>query len=300
MKFAFLLHPLTARYVDRARIWSRFLPSLFLEGIIKHISPRKIAEFSFKGHTGYFIAIPLTAKQMKTMPKSFVVKRIKQGCDLACSLGAEIVGLGAFTAIATNQGKDLAGNVSVALTTGRAYTVYVVMEQAKQFLKPGQKIAIVGGDGAIGKACATIAQQYGKKYRLVKITKKNLSDVYTADIIISATSSLNTIIDPEKLKKSCVVIDAAKPSNISRKTTRKDITIVDGGVVTVPGNIDFELDFDLGKNELYACMAEPMILAMAGKREDWIGTDISLQKIREIGKLGEKMGFRVKKSRGML
>jgi len=319
MKSAFLMHPLDAGYVKRSRhkfanVWARVLPDSAVEALLKNIKPYVHSRFSIgandsgndehpvKRHDSMIIILPLTSKQMKELPKEFVLKKMIEACDIAYKNGAEVISLGAYTAIASNQGLDLVGKTKIGLTTGRAYTVYVVMEQAKRYYKKGMKICVVGGDGAIGSAVVKLASEYD----IISINRDNIDSVYQCDIVISATSDLNKVIDASRLKQNAVVIDAAKPSDISRKV-REDVKVVDGGVVRVPtaesfsldskgagGAIDFGIDFDLGKNQAYACMAEAFILGMNDMKGNYcLGKEMDLKKVEEIGRKGERMGFRV-------
>lgn len=314
MKSAFLMHPLDVSYVKRSRhraahLWARLIPGFLIEAAIQNIRPYVNSRFSINGHESMIIILPLTSRQMKELPKEFVLRKIIEACDLAYQNGAEVISLGAYSAIVSNQGLDLVGKTKIGLTTGRAYTVYVVMEQAKQFYKKGMKICIIGGDGAIGSAVAKLASRYD----IVIIKRDNIDEAYECDIVISATSDLNKVIDASRLKKKAVVIDAAKPSDISRKV-RDDVKVIDGGVVRVPVGdeeshgadvlsddknssekaIEFGIDFDLGKNQVYACMAEAFILGMNEMKGDYcLGKEMDLEKVEEIGRIGEMCGFRI-------
>ena len=66
------------------------------------------------------------------------------------------------------------------------------------------------------------------------------------------------------------------------------------GSLRLPEHINFGFDFDLGKDIVYACMAEPMILALERRYENYsIGDNISLDKVDEILGLAKKWGFEV-------
>lgn len=273
-----------------ARIWGSFIPDRIISGITARIKPFVQSRFSIAGHESMIIIVPLTAHQMKNLPKRFVKKRLLDACNLAHDEGVGIMSLGAYTAIASNQGADLVSESPVALTTGRACTVYAVMEQARPYFTEDSKIAIIGGDGAIGSAVAQLSGQYD----IVRVNRENIGEVYSADIIISVSSTIGNVIYPEKLKTGAVVLDAAKPSDISRIITREDISILDGGVVQVPGEVDFGIDFDLGKNQVYACMAEAFILGMSGHDKHFcVGKDFDLELVDRIGKLAKEKGFLV-------
>lgn len=65
--------------------------------------------------------MPATAEQLQTMPPAQAVAKIRSAVELARDRGAKIVGLGAYTSVATRGGL-LLKNTEVALTTGNSYT----------------------------------------------------------------------------------------------------------------------------------------------------------------------------------
>jgi len=297
-KVAFLMHPLDTSYVKRSkysgvRFWARFFPDFFIERKIEGMKPFVNSSFFIKDCECLFVICPLTSHQMMTLPKEKVISKLKETCDLAYNEGASIISLGAYSAIASNQGELLFGKTKISLTTGRAYTIYVIMEQAKQYIKKGSIVAIIGADGAIGSAVTSLAKKF-KDISIIEVGRRNINDAYKSDVLISATSEINKVIDISRLKENAVIIDAAKPSDISRRNVRGDIKIIDGRLVEVPEKVNFGIDFDCPPNIIYACMAEAFILGLDGFKGDFcIGKKIPLEKIEKIGKLGNKWGFKI-------
>jgi predicted amino acid dehydrogenase len=124
----------------------------------------------------------------------------------------------------------------------------------------------------------------------------DLEDIRQADIVLTVTSSVEPIIEPEHLKPGTVVCDVARPRNVSRRVveTRDDVLVIEGGIVDMPGDADFGFDFGFPPSQGYACMAETAILALEGRYECYtIGREISLSRVEEISGLGAKHGFRV-------
>jgi len=75
---------------------------------------------------------------------------------------------------------------------------------------------------------------------------------------------------------------------------RDDVLIIEGGVVAVPGNVDFGFDFGFPPKTAYACMAETMIMALEERYESFtLGRDVTLEQIQQITRLAEKHGFRL-------
>jgi predicted amino acid dehydrogenase len=117
-----------------------------------------------------------------------------------------------------------------------------------------------------------------------------------ADIVVAVTSATGTIVEPEWLKPGAIVCDVARPRNVSRRVAevRKDVLVFEGGVVEVPGDVDFGLDFGFPAKTAYACMAETMILALEGRYENFtLGRDLSVEQVDEISRLAARHGFRL-------
>ena len=69
--------------------------------------------------------------------------------------------------------------------------------------------------------------------------------------------------------------------------------ILDGGVITLPGNTPRQARFaNWEANDVPACLAETMILALEGASESFsLGRELPLDKIEEIGCKSEAHGF---------
>jgi fatty aldehyde-generating acyl-ACP reductase len=75
---------------------------------------------------------------------------------------------------------------------------------------------------------------------------------------------------------------------------RNDLLVIEGGIVEVPGPVDFGFDFGFPPGKAYACMAETMILALEGRYESYtLGKDIKLERVQEIAQLAARHGFRL-------
>jgi predicted amino acid dehydrogenase len=88
----------------------------------------------------------------------------------------------------------------------------------------------------------------------------------------------------------------ARPRNVSRRIVeqRDDVLVIEGGIVDVPGDVDFGFNFGFPPGQAYACMSETMILALESRYESYsIGRDISLDNVHEMAQLATKHGFRL-------
>jgi predicted amino acid dehydrogenase len=75
---------------------------------------------------------------------------------------------------------------------------------------------------------------------------------------------------------------------------RDDVLVIEGGMVEVPGPVDFHFDFGFPPKKSYACMAETMALALEGRYEDYsVGKELSVEQAQEIGAICAKHGFKL-------
>ena len=117
-----------------------------------------------------------------------------------------------------------------------------------------------------------------------------------AELILTVTSAPHAVIQPQDLRPGSIVCDAARPRDVSAMVAqaRDDILVIDGGMVNVPGPVDFHFNFGFPPGKAYACMAETMTLALEGRFEDFtVGKEISLRRVNEIATLAYKHGFRL-------
>ena len=116
-----------------------------------------------------------------------------------------------------------------------------------------------------------------------------------ADVVICATSSREPFIEPEHLKPGAIVIDAARPANVTERVMveRPDVLVVEGGLVELPERVHFGpniIGFRPGVN--LACLAETMLLALEGDCSDHsIGQVIPVEELHYFESLADKHGF---------
>ena len=93
-----------------------------------------------------------------------------------------------------------------------------------------------------------------------------------------------------------MVCDVARPRDVSFQVqeARQDVLVVEGGVIKVPGPVNFNFNFGFPPGLAYACMAETIILALEGRFESFsLGRDLSMEKVEEITALAKKHGFKL-------
>lgn len=328
-KFAFIIHPIEYEDVSRKFKIMNKLPRKFVEGFARMLPPLKVSEITgvkskYAETEGYFVAVPLISNQMMSLPEDYVMKKIIKAGKIAERLGAEIVGLGALTSVVGDAGFTVAKNLNIAVTTGNSYTIATAIEGTRKAAElmgkdiRDSEVVVIGATGSIGKVCAEILSREAKYMTLVARNKQKLEDfssyllektgmaarvtsdvkgaLKTADIVVTVTSAVDTIIKPEYLKPGAVVCDVARPRDVSKEVAdaRDDVLVIEGGVVEVPGDVDFHFNFGFPPKTSYACMAETMILAMEGRIENYsLGRDLTVEQVDTIAKLAKKHGFKL-------
>jgi predicted amino acid dehydrogenase len=329
MKFAFIIHPIDLEYITSHIKLFRLLPGSMVEGITRHFPVFKASEITgvrspYAKTDGWFIVCPLTSRQMLELPVDYVTGRIIEAGKLAERLGADVVGLGAMTSVVGDAGITIANNLDIAVTSGNSYTVFTALEGARQAAEfmgiklNRAEVAVVGATGSIGSVCARmLAPDAGgltlvamERRRLERVAHQILNDtgvvprlttdirdaLRDADVVITVTSAVDTVIEPSFLKAGAVVCDVARPRDVSRQVAmvRPDVLVIEGGVVEVPGDVEFHFNFGFPPKTAYACMAETMILAMENRAENFsLGRDLTVEQVREIAALGRKHGFKL-------
>jgi len=314
-KFPFLGRVLSSKQIN---FLSTFFPPIYLseiQGITSAATGKQIK--------GWLIACPLTAARMLELPEKIAYYKIIQTGRLSERLGAQILGLGAFTSVVGDGGISIASALDVPVTTGDAYTVSVAVQAVLDAAKllgiqvERSTAAVVGASGAIGQVCSELLAAEVSELHLIGKTSEKLeqlrerianqsavelvvsteiANVKKAQLVVTVSSAAETIIQPEHLRPGSVICDVARPRDLSAKVaeTRKDVLVIDGGVVDVPGDVAFNFDFGFPPGKAYACMAETMALALEGRFEDYtVGKEISHQRVVEISQIASKHGFKL-------
>jgi fatty aldehyde-generating acyl-ACP reductase len=314
-KFPFLGKVLTEKQID---FFSTFFPPVYIseiEGITSQATGKVVK--------GWFIACPYTPRRMMQLPERTVYRKIIQTGRMAEELGADILGLGAFTSVIGDAGVTIANALEVPVTTGDSYTVAMAVQAIRDAAKvmdiklADATVAVVGATGAIGRVCAELLAGEAARTLLIARDEKKLEvlrdrlkvrarselvistkmDVLKeAQLILTVTSSIHDVIHPEHLQAGSVVCDVARPRDVSAMVAavRDDILVIDGGMVDVPGPVNLHFNFGFPEGKAYACMAETIALALDGRFTDYtIGRDITLERVNEITAIAEKHGFRM-------
>jgi len=335
-KFCFVIHPLSlediARYEPGATGKGAPIIAKILEWMPAYAAVHVTGVRTPDGREteGWFVAAPLLPEQMLGFPREKVYDRILRAIEIGAELGAKVAGLGAFTGVVGDGGVTIADRAPIPVTTGNSLTIAAGIQSlfrgAREMgIEPAQATAaVIGATGSIGSTCVRlIAPRVAhvnlvarNKTRLAKFHETvaaelpgtsewttDLSDaVRRSNLILTATSSTQNLIEPEDLRPGAVVCELSLPHDVSRRVAaeRPDVLVTEGGNMLVPGNPRFErvrepgteFDLNLPPRTALACMSETMVLALENRLESYtLGRGIELAKVVEIEELAAKDGF---------
>ncbi len=321
-RFAFVIHPRDKFDVGRRRWWefTRLLPERLVEQLI--LTQRGDGPFTLcssftlgSNVEGFIVTVPLTARQMITLPSTFVRNRILETVRYAQNrLEASWIGLGAFTSSVTDGGKWLKRQgITAIMTHGDTYAVVATLQSIKKLMEPTARptTAILGATGIIGSALSKILAQENYPLILVgrnqnKLAKlgesigKNgsvfctidLREMRAADLVVTVTSHPGSLVEPHHLKRGAVVLDVAQPSNVSADivTKRPDVTRLDSPHITLPLGVNLGFNMGPPSGTTFPCLAETALMTLTGSIENQVGK-ISLDHLQTIQKWAQKYGF---------
>jgi predicted amino acid dehydrogenase len=262
----------------------------------------------------------------------FTYRRLLAAADMAKKLGAQIMGLGAFTKVVGDAGVTVARRAPLPITTGNSYSASGALWAAHDAVlrmdllpKPKGKervkfkAMVVGATGAIGSACARLLVRAAEEVYLVSPETAKLlalkesilkdtpdaklylsaradKDIAEMDMIVTATSGAGKkVLDIMKVKPGCVITDVARPLDLPAEEVAKrpDVLVIESGEIEVPGDLQVK-NIGLPKNVVYACLAETIVLALEGRFENYtVGRAIEWAKVHEIYKMGLKHGMKL-------
>lgn len=342
-RFAFVIHPLSQEQLKKdptIELASKVTPPVFMDAVEKVIAyapPMVYSKVSgIKSPTGveaegWLITVGGTPKQMLSHSPEFTYSRLLQAAKMAKRLGAQIMGLGAFTKVVGDAGVTVARKAEIPITTGNSYSASGALWAAADAVRrmglipvvKGKKLKakamVVGATGAIGSVCCRLLamaftdlfmvdMRHSKLLALkesileetpdinIEITTRADKFLSDMDVIVTATSAAGKkVIDIMQVKPGCVITDVARPLDLSADDVAKrpDVLVIESGEILLPGDVEMR-DIGLPPKVAYACLAETIVLALEGRYENYtIGRNIEWQKVKEIYQLGLKHGMRL-------
>lgn len=286
----------------------------------------------FGATDGWLVTCVLTSRQMEMLPRRFVADRIARATLIAQRLGAGVVGLGGIAStigaecprigdmLSVAPRSTSAKRLRVAITTGENYNAAVTLDAARMAsgligkTLPFAEVTVVGGERPAGAALARLLAREACGLTLVAenpVSMRHLSAViaretglvprisgdmgraiHCADIVLFDGGGR---VDPDAARPGAVFCRIGAPYGISRdmSDTRKDVLVIEGGLVEIPGDVRCAA----GQFDPRSCdprLAEAMIMAMEGKSEgSGAGIGVNIERVDEMSGLATRHGFRL-------
>lgn len=338
-KFAFMIHPRViddfGRRVGKVLrigedLGMKITPKRPSEWVLKHLKGRMgytiCSRFDvFGGEAeGYIVAVLLTGRQMKALDRHFVERRIIDAIRFTQDeLGAERIGLGAYTAPMTRNGLSVLKYPEItakithgdALSAASAVPAVIECARLKGIDLSTATIAVVGAYGIVGRASTLLLAELnphtmiltGHNHNKLAAVERELSHCFQgeicctadnsairkADIVILTVTSDGYLVGPQDLKKNAIVVDMAQPHNMGHEvcTQRPDVLRVDGGYMSIA---DINLRFKMGppRGTSFACLAETVVSTLSGDDDHHVGP-VDMAFARGIMPLANSHGFDV-------
>ena len=244
----------------------------------------------------HILCVPWLPEQIKAHPK-LALRRVHQAARMAKDLGARCMGLGAYWSVIGNKGQDVQQAAPfIPITNGGAYTAGSVKQavptvfskvRARGIEPENAVAAVIGATGVVGYGICR--QLSGQVRRLVMVgtdlerlekaagflrrrlkdetfevlTSTSVADCRDADIVFTATSTVEPVLFPEHVKPGAVIYDLGRPADVDDSVLQvPGVTVVPGGVVAPPGEVRQRLDTHFGEGRIPACMAETVLIAL--------------------------------------
>ncbi len=340
-RFSFVIHPLSTEYFKNVEPLGRITGIPGMTGVVEK-SMAYLPPFVYSHVTGivsetgdeaegWLITVGGTPKEMLAHPPEFTYSRLLAAGELSRRLGAQIMGLGAFTKVVGDAGVTVAKQASLPVTTGNSYSASGALWAASEAVRRlgiaevdddgaiRGKAMVVGASGAIGSVCARLLALASDELWLVSPETAKLlqikrdieqdhprATVHVAtdpsgaladmDVIVTATSAAGLkVLDIMRVKPGCVITDVARPLDMSAEDVAKrpDVLIIESGEIELPGEVRMK-NIGLPDNTVFACLAETIVLALEGRYENFtVGRSISWPKVKEIYRLGLKHGMKL-------
>ena len=320
-RFAFVIHPLSQKYLNNLKpleMISKVAPAPVMNLVEKAVaySPpfvytkvTGIRSPSGVEAEGWLIIVGGTPKEIMSHSPEFTYRRLLAAADIAKKLGAQIMGLGAFTKVVGDAGVTVAKRAPLPITTGNSYSasgaLWAAHDAVRRLglvkLEKGEKVRgkvmVVGATGAIGAACSRLLARTAQEIHLVspesakllvleksilkespgvKLVLSSYADsdrnIGDMDMIVTATSGAGKkILDIMKVKPGCVITDVARPLDLPPEEVAKrpDVLVIESGEVYLPGDVHMKSIGFEDLNVVYACLAETIVMALEGRFENF-------------------------------
>ena len=341
-RFAFVVHPLSQEYIKKGFPIPKNTPKFVMdqiETLAAHMPPmvyckmENIVSPTGAQAEGWLISVGGTPKEMLSRSPEFTYRRLLHAAKIAEQLGAQIMGLGAFTKVVGDAGVTVARRSRLPITTGNSYSASGALWAAADAMRRMglvdvrpidkrvmAKTMVIGATGSIGSVSARLLAMAFDQVVLAGRDMKKLEELKASilldtpdarvvcstnydellgdmDMIVTSTSGAGKkVLDITKVKPGCVITDVARPLDLPPEEVAKrpDVLVIESGEIELPTKVRGMKSIGLPPNVIYACLAETIVLALEGRFEVFtVGRDTEWEKVKEIYRLGLRHGMKL-------
>jgi fatty aldehyde-generating acyl-ACP reductase len=274
---------------------------------------------------GRLAILNCSASRLLRLPTRSLLKRTLRAGRKAARWGARIIGLGqplsrALGASLLSVARSLAPTVTSGAGCAAAAAIEGVAKAASLMgINPAEaSTVIVGAAEPLGYLCAHILARDGVNYltligcdraRLDHLARRVLYDygvackisvnihraVARADLIIAAGEGGSAPeIHLTEIRPGALVCNLSADDEFTQRmlNERPDVMIFDQAILRLPGDASLNYDFGLPGADIYAPMAEAILLALEGRFDRcFLGPVLRLEKVLDMRALASKHGF---------
>ncbi|MBS0016121.1 MAG: long-chain acyl-[acyl-carrier-protein] reductase [Arthrospira sp. SH-MAG29] len=312
-----------AEYADQGLDFWCSAPPLIIEDI-------KVTSITGQVIEGRYVESCFLPEMLATNRMKAATRKVVNAMAHAQKNGMNITALGGFSSIIFERfNLDQLGRIrNIKLeferfTTGNTHTAYIICRQVEQAApKLGidlskATVAVCGATGDIGSAvCRWLNGRVDvAEILLIARDRQRLQNLQAelgrgkimaldealpqADIVVWVASMPQGVeIDPQVLKKPCLLIDGGYPKNLATKVQSPGVHVLSGGIVEHALDIDWKImkivNMNVPGRQLFACFAESMLLEFEAiyTNFSWGRNQITLDKMDMIGRMSIKHGFK--------
>ena len=317
-RFAFLVHPLTMnqrRFVGVRRMdWA-----LYTRKHGRHFQAGRICSLEMKGVAmGEVVSVPWLPQELigdQSGGVEAMASAVEQLKDV------QAVGLGSLLAVMGARGEALAERCEVPITTGAAATSWAAIENTLQVLeRTGEtEVAVLGFSGTVGEAVAEGLASAGVKVVVggkgkalarraegMGIGFSSIEEAVRGRRIVVGAGTTGGVLEPGFLQPHSVLLDVALPSTLRVGPRPKGLIVLAAEAMNLPegwrrgfwGQV-YHLISGYGPSQIYACLAEPMVMAALGIETPFAqGRRLPISQVQAFGEAAKSLGLSARLASG--
>ena len=236
-------------------------------------------------------------------------------------LQVDAVGLGSLLAVVAGRGESLAGQVDLPVTTGAAATSWAAIENTRVVAEGLglREVAVLGFSGAVGQAVAVGLREAGLEV-VVGVRGKALArraeklgleatseeEAVSGRRLVVGAATTGGSLDAAALEEGTVLLDVALPPTLRPGPLPRGVRVLAAEAVELPAGWTkgfwgglYHLVSGYGPQQVYACLLEPMVLALSGRTEPFaLGRRVTPEALSAFAEEARRLGLRPRLAEG--